>query len=70
MTGEKNPCAIHKENGDVFITVAGVKIAKRRSPGTARADTWIILQPGWVVRNVKGGTEIEVEYQHGAEWRH
>jgi hypothetical protein len=70
MIGEQNLCAIHRdENDDVFVLVAGVKIAKRGARGTARADTWIMLQPGWLIRDVKGGKAIEVRYAH-AEWMH
>jgi hypothetical protein len=69
MTGE-NLCAIHRdENDDVFVTVAGVKIAKRSLRGVARVDTWIMLQPGWLVLDVKGGKAIEVRYAHAA-WMH
>jgi hypothetical protein len=57
-------CEIHRdENGDVFVLVGGVKIAKRGLPGTAHANTWIMLEPGWMVRDVKGGTAIEVRYE-------
>jgi hypothetical protein len=70
MTGEQNLCAIHRdENDDVFVTVAGVKIAKRGPSGRARGDTWIALQPGWLVLDVEGGRAIEVRYAH-AEWIH
>jgi hypothetical protein len=48
------------ENGDVFVLIGGVKIAKRGLPGTAHANTWIMLEPGWMVRDVKGGRAIEV----------
>src|SRR5215475_2907237 len=59
---------IHKdENDDVFVLVGGVKIAKRGLRGTAYAATWITLQPGWLVRDVKGGKAIEVRYEH-AGW--
>jgi hypothetical protein len=69
MTGDQNLCAIHKdENDDVFVTVAGVKIAKRGLRGRARGD-WIALQPGWLVLDVDGGRAIEVRYAH-AEWKH
>jgi hypothetical protein len=70
MTGEQHLCAIHKdENDDVFVLVGGVKIAKRGVRGTAHAATWITLQPGWLVRDVKGGNAIEVRYEH-AGWMH
>jgi hypothetical protein len=65
MSDEAPVCEIHRdENGDVFVLVGGVKIAKRGLPGTAHANTWIMLEPGWMVRDVKGGTTIEVSYEH------
>jgi hypothetical protein len=70
MTGEKDLCAIHRDdNDDVFVVVGGVKIAKRSLRRTTRAATWIMLQPGWLVRDVEGGRAIEVRYAH-AEWIH
>jgi hypothetical protein len=49
-------------------SIDGVKIAKRGLPGTPQADTWIMLKPGWMVRDVKGGTAIQVSYEHA--WMH
>jgi hypothetical protein len=43
--------------------LTGLKIAKRGLPDTPQADTWIMLEPGWMVRDVKGGTAIEVCYE-------
>jgi hypothetical protein len=46
MSDEAPVCEIHRdENGDVFVLVGGVKIAKRGLPGTAHANTWIMLEP-------------------------
>jgi hypothetical protein len=57
-------CQIHRdENGDVFVLIDGMKIAKRGQPDTPHADTWIMLEPGWIVRDVKGGKAIEVRYE-------
>jgi hypothetical protein len=66
MSDEGRPaCEIHKdENGDVFVLVGGTKIAKRGLPDTPQADRWIMLEPGWFVRDVKGGKAIEVSYEH------
>ena len=70
MSDEGRPaCQIHKdENGDIFVLVGGMKIAKRGLPDTPQADTWIMLEPGWMVRDVKGGTAIQVSYEHA--WMH
>jgi hypothetical protein len=65
MSDEGRPaCEIHRdENNDVFVLVAGTKIAKRGLPGTAQANTWIMLELGWMVRDAKGGTAIVVRYE-------
>jgi hypothetical protein len=55
---------IHRdENNDVFVLVDGMKIAKRGLPDTPHAETWIMLEPGWTVRDVNGGKAIEVSYE-------
>jgi hypothetical protein len=65
MSDEAPVCEIHKdENDDVFVLVGGVKIAKRGLAGTEQADTWIMLEPGWMVRDIKGRTAIEISYEH------
>jgi hypothetical protein len=65
MSDAAPSCEIHKdENNDLFVLVGGVKIAKRGLPGTAHAHSWIMLEPGWMVRDIKGGTAIEVSYEH------
>jgi hypothetical protein len=57
-------CEIYRDgNGEVFVLVSGKEIAKRGLPDTARAHTWIMLEPGWMVRDVKGGKAIEVRYE-------
>jgi len=38
---------------------------KRGRADRAHAKTWIMLEPGWLVRDVKGGKAIEVRYKHG-----
>ena len=65
MNDEGRPaCEIHKdENGDIFVLVGDTKIAKRGLPDTPHADTWIMLEPGWIERDVKGGKAIEVSYE-------
>ena len=65
MSDETPVCQIHRdEKNDVFLLIDGVKIAKRGLPDTPHADTWIMLEPGWFVRDVKGGKAIGVSYEH------
>jgi hypothetical protein len=64
MSDDAPACEIHKdENDDVFVLVGGVKIAKRALRGTAGTGAWIMLQPGWLVRDIKGGKAIEIRYE-------
>jgi hypothetical protein len=64
MSDEAPVCQIQRdEKGDIFVLIDGMKIAKRGQPDTAHADTWIMLEPGWLVRDVKGGNAIEVSYE-------
>jgi hypothetical protein len=55
-------CELHNDGEDVFVLVDGVKIAKRGRVDTAQAMTWIMLEPGWIVRDVQRGNAIEVRY--------
>jgi hypothetical protein len=57
---------MHGDSTDIFISVDGVKIAKRGQPGTPQARTWIPLEPGWTVRDCPYPGKIEVEYQGSA----
>ena len=64
MSDEEPVCEIHKDdNDDVFILIDGMKIAKRGLPDTAHAMTWIMLEPGWIVRDVDHGNAIEVRFE-------
>jgi hypothetical protein len=52
-----------KDGEDLFVLIDGVKIAKRASPPTALAMTWIMLEPGWVIHDIRQGNAIEVRYE-------
>jgi hypothetical protein len=56
-------CELHNDGEDVFVLVDGVKIAKRGRADTTQAMTWIMLEPGWIVRDVQRGNAIEVRYE-------
>jgi hypothetical protein len=57
-------CELLRDDDDnVFVLVDGVKIAKRGVPGTAHAMMWIMLEPGWIVRDVHEGQAIEVRFE-------
>jgi hypothetical protein len=64
MSDEGRPaCEIHRdENGEVFVLVGGRKIAKRGLPHTAQPDTWIMLEPGWTVRDASQRPIVTFSY--------
>jgi hypothetical protein len=51
------------EGDEAFVIVDDVKVAKRGKPGTPGANTWVSLEPGWTVSEIKGtyGT-VELRY--------
>jgi hypothetical protein len=59
----KQTAMMEGDGRDIFIVVDGVRIAKRGSPGTPQAKTWVSLEPGWSVLDVGGELgDIEVTY--------
>jgi hypothetical protein len=47
------------------MEIDGVRIAQRGLPGSPQAKTWVSLEPGWKVTDVKdnkGRTFFDVEY--------
>jgi hypothetical protein len=62
-TVEEFVCELHNDGENTFVLVDGVKIAKRDRRGTAHANMWIMLEPGWIVRDVHQGKAIEVRFE-------
>jgi hypothetical protein len=60
---DKPACEVSKESPNFFILVDGEKIAKRGVHTVDVAMNWIVLEPGWVVRDADGGCAIEVFYE-------
>ena len=56
-------CELLNDGENTFVLVDGVKIAKRGRPDTAHAMMWIMLEPGWIVRDVHEGQAIEVRFE-------
>jgi hypothetical protein len=56
-------CELHHEGNDIFVVVDGVKIAKRTSLAAAYAGVWIMLEPGWIVRDAERGTGVEARFE-------
>jgi hypothetical protein len=63
MSNDEPVCELHNDGENVYVLVNGMKIAKRGAPDTAQAQTWIMLEPGWIVRDVDHGNAIEVRYE-------
>jgi hypothetical protein len=56
-------CELHQDGGDIFVIVDGVKIAKRTALAAAYTGIWIMLEPGWIVRDAERGTGVEVRFE-------
>jgi hypothetical protein len=60
MSEDEPICELKNDGEELFVLVNGMKIAKRNA-----SSTWIMLEPGWIVRDVerKNGKAIEVRYE-------
>ncbi len=59
----RNPdIAILCDGEDIFVTVDGVKIAKRGHPDTPHAKTWIALEPGWAVTSSADHSKLNIAF--------
>ena len=38
-----------KSHNAIFVVVDGVRVARRGSPGSPQARTWVSVEPGWEV---------------------
>jgi hypothetical protein len=63
MNEDEPVCELHHDGENIFVLIDGVKIAKRGASNTPQAKTWILLEPGWIVRDVHNGNAIEVRYE-------
>jgi hypothetical protein len=69
MKNPKHPeLKMYATGKNIYLTMGGVRIAKRGHPGTPQAGTWVSLEPGYVVRDSLDGEEIIVEH-HGVRMR-
>jgi hypothetical protein len=60
---EEHTCELRNEGQDIFVLVDGVKIAKRTAYSAAYTGIWIVLEPGWVVRDAHRGQGVEVMFE-------
>jgi hypothetical protein len=56
-------CEIWSDGKDLFVVADDLKVAKLGRPGAPQAETWVLLEPGWAVRDchTNEGHFIEVE---------
>ena len=45
---------------DLFVSINGIRIAKRRDPSMSQVGIWIPLKPGWSVLDGLHGDELIV----------
>lgn len=63
MTGLKPNLGYEKVGGELFLTLDGVRIAKRGHPDTPHAQTWISIEPGYEVFDNADLTELVVHFK-------
>ena len=56
-------CEFEATDDDIFVLLDGVRIAKRGSPNTLEARTWISLEPGYTVRDNADLTQLIIELE-------
>jgi hypothetical protein len=51
-----------KIGDDIFILLDNMKIAKRGKDGTPKADSWVVLKPGFTVVDSADLTKLVIEF--------
>jgi hypothetical protein len=59
---EQHTVELRTIEGELFVVVDGVTIAKRGKPGSAYAGRWMTLEPGWSIIELEGGSRLQVSY--------
>ena len=57
---EAPEATIEYDGEDIFVSIEGVRVAKRGHPGVPQATTWISLEPGYRVFDTDDG-DIVIE---------
>jgi hypothetical protein len=65
MAGSKPNLGYEKVGGELFLTLDGVRIAKRGDPDSLHARTWISIEPGYEVFDNADLTELVVHFNKG-----
>ena len=53
MTNMPPECVVEETGTETFVVLDGVRIARRGKPNTPQAGTWIFLQPGYQVSDLR-----------------
>jgi hypothetical protein len=63
MANKQPTCEVIEDGGSIFVVIDGIRVAQRGEPGTRHAETWVSIEPGWVVFDVgEGMRSISVTY--------
>ena len=65
MGDEQHSVELRTIEGELFVIVDGMMIAKRGKPGSSHAGRWLAIEPGWSIIELEGGDRLQVSY-HGA----
>jgi hypothetical protein len=55
LSDESHSVELRTIEGELFVVVDGVAIAKRGGLGSAHAGRWMAIEPGWSIIELKGG---------------
>ena len=67
MNALEGKIQIVEEDGEpaIYVVMGGIRIAKRGHPDSPQAAQWVSIEPGWVVRDGRGGVRsgrMTIEY--------
>jgi hypothetical protein len=62
MSDELPTVELRTVEGELFVVVDGLNIAKRGKPGSPHAGRWIAVEPGWSILELEGGNRLQISY--------
>jgi hypothetical protein len=62
MSDEQHSVELRTIEGELFVVVDGVTIAKRGKPGSSHAGRRLAIEPGWSIVELEGGNRLQVSY--------
>jgi hypothetical protein len=63
---EQHTVELNIIDGELFVVIDGLPIAKRGNPGSSHAGRWIATEPGWSVLELEDGNRLQISY-NGAQ---